>query len=906
MVEKNASCDLYVVRPRHRKLQEMRTCFAFSKYRAQFELETIALELKTVMWDGCLSNESKLLHNTTTSCICDICTELECAQLTAPCITRKDRRLVLESPSNRDKNDFFSPLYLTMRWSETCESTIAGCAVLHFRFCSNRITRLPLEVHSYNKSIGKSARKFRALSLRVMGHQMHVSASPLPLAYSRASNPLNSHRHMEQQSIREENKYFIEVVYVKWRNSRLSTPSPLTKSTGVLPYQDVHHRWEMSPPTCRDNANWTDVTPVSRRTNDLGKHWTNFLFIITLGATRAAACVGSLEWPVVPRECGYEDEERRCNDHFELCEGLNVSEQRGQKKAHSPSRGDVGFHARRLQLVTRSCARGEADSADGPLCIPRPPAIVLTSGETSGPASDFSRPSPVKGRALQKYLASTHFVTNSFTSCGVAIMFLFFLRRALHLRRACFSQEHARGYRQFAANPEVGGAQDKEVEQSFASRYPAAHAQWRVVNCCKGKLVLAHCCLTSEQQGTTIRVLWRQLQSCILLVDCILDVHGKPIASSMVQHRASASLPYNSSPHAIAKVSEIVPLAIKTTPFANQRQVSHLSASRSQSENGSDEALGVRVKVARIAPSLLDFGRSAPSVFMKRTEHTVRSQLTSADKPPVISAAVSGQQRKSGLHKLISRADDGVGMCLRQHGLAELQKCEEGGGGVPTSSWSVEVARGERGTAARFNMRRPTTIANPRDPPSLSDAMRRAGASVEVSSCRYLMAILHGTRFRKSLCRVCHSCRYTGLYGTRHGIFRLALPDFITETEVSMKQRQNERAGETGDNRENPPTNGIVLHDSHMQKSGLGSVSMSLPTLRHIFQLPSSGTCGILTMATTMRVDKSGLTSIDNEVAETQKPRSCRVWYDGFPSTLSPEVCCDWLMASPFTLGGVL
>ncbi|KAJ8870321.1 hypothetical protein PR048_029342 [Dryococelus australis] len=34
--------------------------------------------------------------------------------------------------------------------------------------------------------------------------------------------------------------------------------------------------------------------------------------------------------------------------------------------------------------------------------------------------------------------------------------------------------------------------------------------------------------------------------------------------------------------------------------------------------------------------------------------------------------------------------------------------------------------------------------------------------------------------FRKSLCKICHSCRYTGLYGTRHGIFRLAQPDFIT------------------------------------------------------------------------------------------------------------------------------
>ncbi|KAJ8874073.1 hypothetical protein PR048_024914 [Dryococelus australis] len=38
--------------------------------------------------------------------------------------------------------------------------------------------------------------------------------------------------------------------------------------------------------------------------------------------------------------------------------------------------------------------------------------------------------------------------------------------------------------------------------------------------------------------------------------------------------------------------------------------------------------------------------------------------------------------------------------------------------------------------------------------------------------------------------------------------------------EVSIKQRLNERAGEAGDPRENPLTDGIVRHDSHMRKSG--------------------------------------------------------------------------------------
>ncbi|KAJ8866676.1 hypothetical protein PR048_032537 [Dryococelus australis] len=38
---------------------------------------------------------------------------------------------------------------------------------------------------------------------------------------------------------------------------------------------------------------------------------------------------------------------------------------------------------------------------------------------------------------------------------------------------------------------------------------------------------------------------------------------------------------------------------------------------------------------------------------------------------------------------------------------------------------------------------------------------------------------------------------------------------------MSMEQRRNERAEETGDPRVNPPTSGIVLYDSHMQNSGI-------------------------------------------------------------------------------------
>ncbi|KAJ8894436.1 hypothetical protein PR048_007090 [Dryococelus australis] len=38
---------------------------------------------------------------------------------------------------------------------------------------------------------------------------------------------------------------------------------------------------------------------------------------------------------------------------------------------------------------------------------------------------------------------------------------------------------------------------------------------------------------------------------------------------------------------------------------------------------------------------------------------------------------------------------------------------------------------------------------------------------------------------------------------------------------MSMEQRRNERVGETGDPRENPPTNAIARHDSHTRKSGV-------------------------------------------------------------------------------------
>ncbi|KAJ8877655.1 hypothetical protein PR048_022110 [Dryococelus australis] len=55
--------------------------------------------------------------------------------------------------------------------------------------------------------------------------------------------------------------------------------------------------------------------------------------------------------------------------------------------------------------------------------------------------------------------------------------------------------------------------------------------------------------------------------------------------------------------------------------------------------------------------------------------------------------------------------------------------------------------------------------------------------------------------------------------GVRGATIRAAAPP-LRHSQVNMEQRRNEGMGITGDPRENPPTNGIVRHDSHSRKSG--------------------------------------------------------------------------------------
>ncbi|KAJ8880056.1 hypothetical protein PR048_020679 [Dryococelus australis] len=60
-----------------------------------------------------------------------------------------------------------------------------------------------------------------------------------------------------------------------------------------------------------------------------------------------------------------------------------------------------------------------------------------------------------------------------------------------------------------------------------------------------------------------------------------------------------------------------------------------------------------------------------------------------------------------------------------------------------------------------------------------------------------------------------------GNVGQRFGrLVSIWISESMRLIKVSIEQRRNERAGEVGDPRENPPISGIVRHDYHMRKSG--------------------------------------------------------------------------------------
>ncbi|KAJ8897528.1 hypothetical protein PR048_002875 [Dryococelus australis] len=140
----------------------------------------------------------------------------------------------------------------------------------------------------------------------------------------------------------------------------------------------------------------------------------------------------------------------------------------------------------------------------------------------------------------------------------------------------------------------------------------------------------------------------------------------------------------------------------------------------------SDEALGVRVTVARIAPSLLDLGRAATYLRDRSTSY------------------------------LVYEAD------LASQHVASMEVIDDG---VATA---------------------------------------------------YL---LHVYQVNPMPCLTYFNCTCVDRLFTSAAILGVAKPKVVIE--MSMEHRWYEMAGKTGDTQENPPTNGIVRHDSHMRKSGV-------------------------------------------------------------------------------------
>ncbi|KAJ8865821.1 hypothetical protein PR048_033343 [Dryococelus australis] len=83
-----------------------------------------------------------------------------------------------------------------------------------------------------------------------------------------------------------------------------------------------------------------------------------------------------------------------------------------------------------------------------------------------------------------------------------------------------------------------------------------------------------------------------------------------------------------------------------------------------------------------------------------------------------------------------------------------------------------------------------------------------------------------------------------------------------------MERRRNERAGGTGDPRENPPTSGIVRHDPHLRKSGVNRLGI-LPAW---FPMnPSSGT----------RADEKQKTVVSPLLSARERASAVSVWRQG-------------------------
>ncbi|KAJ8873787.1 hypothetical protein PR048_024622 [Dryococelus australis] len=107
--------------------------------------------------------------------------------------------------------------------------------------------------------------------------------------------------------------------------------------------------------------------------------------------------------------------------------------------------------------------------------------------------------------------------------------------------------------------------------------------------------------------------------------------------------------------------------------------------------------------------------------------------------------------------------------------------------------------------------------------------------------------------------------------------------------EVSMEQRRNERAGETGDPRENLLTNGIVRHDSHMRKSDYHAMYINI---EKILMVPTTYLIVVAMLTVSMgygyRTFVPTIESSSLNVGSIRQPRRWRINSNPL-SFLSPE-----------------
>ncbi|KAJ8882738.1 hypothetical protein PR048_014551 [Dryococelus australis] len=106
-----------------------------------------------------------------------------------------------------------------------------------------------------------------------------------------------------------------------------------------------------------------------------------------------------------------------------------------------------------------------------------------------------------------------------------------------------------------------------------------------------------------------------------------------------------------------------------------------------------------------------------------------------------------------------------------------------------------------------------------------------------------------------------------------------------TTLNVSMEQRWNERAGKTGDPRENPQANGIVRHNSHMLNSG---VARPVIEPRSALVGGEHANSSRLVVAAVVRVDPQG-------IAGGRSPRPALRGNESMTSSRSP---CPQLLPS--------